>query len=316
MTIKTKEQTAADTLAEALEQGARAMPRNFRYNPATDTAAVDSRRSAVAGINSSLSLRDMLPDLIDEDGYLRSLTPATNTSERRTIQRAILANSRTVKFGANLIILPKETVASTAAGPILVERPSGLVNITPAPFSAVDDGESVPDSEMPTTAAMIDREAGKQYAFSTTLKRSEIKQRGYDVLARELLTSITAGVARAVDRHLLAAIAAANPGSFDLAAAAASGVQFADLRGLVGTNGSGATVDASGQLRAGGIAAELTSAAEGSFVADWSTTAVAVHDSIDLLINRTSASGSVTITCWMTLHALVAGTGMVWEVSA
>lgn len=306
-TMTRSTRAAVAPLAQAMEAATRAM-------------GSEARPNVKAATNATLSLRTLLPSLIDADGYIRNLTPDAVSSEATTLELALLESARTVEAGAQLIVLPAEEVADTGYAPVIVERPSGLISIDPAPFAVVADGDDVAESAMPTSEALVDREAGTQYGFRVTFTRREIKAKGWDVLAAEMMTSIAAGLARAVDSHLLSAIAATTPPTYTLAAAAAAGCRFGELRALIGRDlaevpDSYMKISAdSGQLRVNGVPAELTPfAADTVYLGDWSRYGVAVHDSIDLLLERTSAAGEVVVTCWLDLHALVPDAGRMWK---
>lgn len=274
------------------------------------------KRPTIPAINSTLSIRTLLPSMLDDDGHLKHLTPDAVSSEATTLELALLDNARTIQAGASLVVIADPQVVDTGVAPLLQEIPSGLVSIDAAPFAPVADGEDVAESAMPISEALVDREnGGTQYGFRVRIKRKDVKAKGWEAISADLLTSVSAGLARAVDKHLLTAVAASAPSAFTLAAAAASGVRFDQLAALVGTDATGSTVSDAGELRAAGIRAELTADAAATYIADWSHTGVAVHDSIDLLLERTSAAGDLVVTCWLDLHALLPDSGRVWAVA-
>lgn len=315
------EATPAPTLQERTEQDTRSMSKHDQNALAqsleyTATRSLgDTRTGSRAASMASLSLRDMLPTLIDADtGRVKRIPPETlPAGERSSLSTALLSAARTLQAGAQLIVLPEPQVIDTGFAPMTQNLPSGLIAIDAAEFAATDPDEEISETALPIAEAMIDRDAGgTQYGLRVKISRRQVKSKGWDTVANELMTSIVAGLARAVDRELLKAIAATTPPAFSLPAAAAAGCRFSELRALVGTDGTAATVNATGDLNAAGVPAELAPVTADTYVADWSRTGVAVNDEISLILHRLDVTGTLEITAYIDLHALLPDAGKVW----
>lgn len=310
-TIEERNATEQDT-GSMSKQAPNALAQSLEYTATRSLG--DTRTGSRAASMASLSLRDMLPSLVDnETGRVRRLPPENlPAGERYSLSAALLASARTLQAGAQLIVLPDPMMIDTGFAPITQHLPSGLIAIDAAEFAATDPDEEVGETALPIAEAMIDREAGTQYGLRVKISRRQVKSKGWDTVANELMTSIVSGLARAVDRELLKAIAATTPPAFSLPAAAAAGCRFSELRALVGTDGTAATVNATGDLNAAGVPAELTPVTAGTYVADWTRTGVAVNDEISLILHRLDVTGTLEVTAFIDLHALLPDAGKVW----
>jgi len=167
------------------------------------------------------------------------------------------------------------------------------------------DGTDLTDSAIQVYRAYADRKTIPAYGVRIPMSRSEQKSYREGELADSVLVSIALGVSRAADAALLGAIKAANPAAFSLAAAAAKGLKFHELRSLVGTAGTGAAVGQDGALRVAGVQAELTPDIDATIVGAFNRSAVAIHEEITLLAERINVQGALVLTCWVHLQALL-----------
>ena len=299
------EESATEQLARILEGGMRAQPRNFVYT-ADDESRVVPGMTPGAFTNGPLHVGMSVGELVDSEGRLYSVPRGMLAGERMTFEAAGITNSRTCQFGAILMPTPMNVRALGVAG-ALEEIPSEFVTVRPAAFARppmVGDDFEVPDSPFPVSIAKVDREGFPQYAYRFGVSRGTMRQRGVKQLAGEIVATLALGFGRAVDAELLGAITAAAPEPFTLSAAAAAGVRFEELRALVGTDGAGASA-IDGHLFAAGIPAELTGDVPQTIVAAFSRFAVATYEEIEVLVQRTERTGNLTVTCWLSLQALM-----------
>ncbi|MDR5784633.1 hypothetical protein QCE63_35145, partial [Caballeronia sp. LZ065] len=225
--------------------------------------------------------------------------------------------SRIAQAGATVVVMPDPSKAFAVDGVgevTMTPRPARFLTIEAAPFAVVEDGADVGESALPLSRAAIDFSTAPQMAIRFRVSRRD--QKDFQDQADAIMTAITLGLARAADATLLAAITAAIPAAFSLAAAAEKGLRFDELRALVGTAGAGAAVSQDGKLRVAGVAAELTADTAATFVGAFSRSAVAVHEAIDVVAERTSVAGDLVVTCWANMQALLPNAGMFFKVSA
>lgn len=155
----------------------------------------------------------------------------------------------------------------------------------------------------------------RSYSFRVSLTRREQKDRRDDELLDAVLVSIIDGLAAAVDAELLGAIVAAAPEVYSLGKAAAKGVSFGELRALIGTGGA-AVGDQPGALFVQNVPAVLCPSIDETVIAAFDRFGVAVGGEIRVLIERTKADGSVIVTCWAALKAVLPDIGFAWTVPA
>ena len=90
--------------------------------------------------------------------------------------------------------------------------------------------------------------------------------------------------------------------------------RFDELRGIVGTTGTGATVE-NGVLRVSGIPSELSDQTADTFVGAFDRSAIAVMDEIRVLVERIDVNGKMAVTCWLDAMPLVPDAGFFWSVA-
>lgn len=268
----------------------------------------------------SRSIREMsLPPFLASQGLHQVRVPlGTEAGKKSTFSSVLLQASRVSQAGARIILVNEadDAISVLGGGIALQKRNAGYTLVEAANFAVVADGADVADSALPVYRDLIDLDTMPSYGFRVALSRAEQKTYEDGELADNALVSIALGIARVADAVLLSAIAAATPANFSLGAAAALGVEFAELRALVGTAGTGAAVGQDGTLRAAGVLAELTPATADTIVGSFSRAAVAVHEDIRLVAERTNKQGELILTCWMNAQALLPLPGAFWKVGA
>lgn len=268
----------------------------------------------------------MLQIKIGEDHLPDFAAPAANQrSERLTFSETLLAQSCVLRAGARLLAEPKSKSLSGKNAAIFQRVPTGLIIARPAPFRSGADPEIDPAVLTPLASIIADDQVERpddlaNYSFRVSLKRREILARPENELMELVLWSITQGLARAVDAELLGAIAASSPQMFSLGRAAAKGVRFGDLRALVGTSETGVGNDAgpgygdaAGGLFVHSVPAELCAAATDTVIGDFGKFGVALGGNITVVIERTAADGSTTLTCWAAMRAVLPDAGYAWS---
>jgi len=253
---------------------------------------------------------------------LRSALPAgTQAGVTTTLEHALIAGSRCAEAGARVIVIPAAEPAQSIAGEVVFQRRDMRFDlIEAAPFTSVPDGVDLPLTELPIYRDAVDLQKIPLVGVHVSLTRAEARQYEDGELATSAMTSIVLGLARAADTILLGAILEKNPEAFGLHKAAAAGLKFGELRAIIGTNGSGAGVAPDGTLRAGwgasgdttGIIAEFTDVMAATLIGDFSRSAIAVHDEIQLVADRTNVKGDLTLTVFAGLQALLPRPEVFW----
>lgn len=268
----------------------------------------------------SRSIRELsLPPFLASQGLHQVRAPqGTEAGKQTTFSSVLLQASRVSQAGARIILVNEadNAISVPGGGIALQKRNAGYTLVEAANFAVVADGANVADSSLPVYRDLIDLDTIPSYGFRVALSRAEQKAYEDGELADNALVSIALGIARAADAVLLSAIAASTPANFSLGAAAALGVEFAELRALVGTAGTGAAVGQDGILRAAGVLAELTPVTAETIVGSFSRAAVAVHEDIRLVAERTNKQGELILTCWMNAQALLPLPGAFFKVAA
>lgn len=270
----------------------------------------------------SRSIRELsLPPFMASQGMHQVRMPkGTEAGKQTTFSSVLLEASRASQAGARVILVSEADepvqIPGGGGGIALQKRNAGYTLVEAANFAEVADEDDVANSSLPIYREMIDLDTMPSYGFRVALSRSEQKAFEDGELEDSALVSIALGIARAADQVLLAAIAASTPAAFTLGAAAALGVEFAELRALVGTAGNGAAVGQDGTLRAAGVLAELTPTVADTIVGSFSRAAVAVHEDIRLVAERTNKQGELILTCWLNAQALLPLPGAFWKVGA
>lgn len=279
-----------------------------------DPHAFTPKMPAVA---HTLRLSDMLQHRAATPSERHS--PAIQTQqpgEHVTLSTTLLKASRVAQAGAHIIpISAAPAPVDAGTGVAWYDQPASLSVITHAPFATLADGATLTPATFPALRASVTVGDAPTAAVRFKIERANLKAEKEDVTAWEVMTALMLGIAREADRVLLAAIAAVPPTPFALAAAAAKGLMFGDLRALAGTAAAGAAVGTDGVLRVVGIAAELTDVTAGTYVGAFTRSAVAVHDDIRLLIERRDVTGKLAITAFVNMEAVLPDPAAFWNVA-
>lgn len=264
------------------------------------------------------SMREMfVPALASNANRITHTPVGAAAGKRTTLADAVLANSRCAAAGAHIGIIPAEDGATINNGELVYrQREYRLDVIDAAEFAVIPDGDELAASALPLSSAAVNLDTMPSLGVHIPLSRAEQKAYADGYLADTALTAIIAGIARAADATLLAAIAASDPAAFSLGAAAGLGSEFGSLRALVGTAGAGAAVDQDGTLRAAGVLAELTPDTTATVVGAWNRAAVAVSEDISLIAERMNTVGDLKLTAWVSMQALLPQPGAFWTVAA
>jgi hypothetical protein len=292
------------------------------FTPHDEHRGVIRRSSAVRGVidlNGS-----QLDKLAKGDGTHYRLPLATPAVDNFKIDAAIIKQSLVAQAGAEVIIYKDPTTAvsvGTEGDVVMASVPSYFTTVEAAPFALVADGANVGITALPISRAQIhvDAAGGPQtntgiYGLRFEFSRATLK--AYPSVEAAIMHAIIAGLARTADAVLLNAIVAATPAAFSLSAAAAASVRMAELRALVGTAANGAAIDQNGVLRASGIQAELTADMASTVVGTFNRSAIMVRSTVDVFAERTNIDGSLSVTAWAALQALLPDTSRFWTVAA
>lgn len=205
------------------------------------------------------------------------------------------------------------------------QDPQLVRNVDPAPFATLADGTDAPVSPIPTHDAIFTWPDVATAAFRTTITRAQNRMLGGgEDLRAALLDAIFRGVAEYCDSLLLAALTAAAPAAFTFGGVAAQHLKFSDLRAVCGTSGTGAFVDAKGNLvalptnaigyQSGGIPAELSAMTASTFIGAFGTAAVAIWPELTVNARRLSTAGDMELTCLVNAQAVLPNVNKFWSV--
>lgn len=241
-----------------------------------------------------------------------------------TMAGAVVNASQVAAAGARIIPISAaedspqpeiQTYGKALPAPVLYQRPETFSIITAAKFAALADGVDVSATAFPASRSSVLWGDAPSHAVRFEISRKDQKAKTPEELAFEIEQAIAKGLARLADAVLLGAIAAATPAAFTLAAAAAHGLRFAELRALVGTAGTGAAVGADGVLRAAGVAAELTDTTAATTIGAFNRAAVACEDEVQIIVDRTSLHGDLAITAHASMRALLPDAGAFFKLT-
>jgi hypothetical protein len=290
-----------------------------------DDGTVRGIHPTTPGSANSFSLRQLQTAAKVAAEY--GLTINERTAQKEIpVSAAIAERSRVAQAGAHILVVdPAAEAKPVGEGTGVLGFsyvPREFVTIAPAPFAPIAE----PDPEVPESDSPVSRIkfcyhggasqgfAGPSYAVRFKLQRAETREvhGGEGRLLEELLQSITMGLARAADHALLSAIVASAPAPFTLAAAAAAGLEFSQLRALVGTTGAAAAVGQDGALRAAGVAAELTSEMAPTLVGSFGSVGLAINDSLRIHVLQAGLNGDAMVTCWADFQPLLPEQSFLW----
>lgn len=274
--------------------------------------------SRTAGAVTHINLNDVMSAHTPSEQRSYGLGVVSRPAgEAMTFSSEVLRASRVLQAGARLIPIND--------APAPVQNNSGIVAwyaqdarfivVAPAKFATVAAGANVAVSALPILSADIDLGESAAQAVTFKVSRDDQKKVTDEVLQFEIEKSIVLGLAQLADKVLLDAIAATNPVNYSLALAAASGARFGELRAIIGRLGTGGTVNATGNLVAGGLPAELSDQAASTFAGIFSRAAIACENSIRVLLKRTDLQGSLEITCYANMAPVLPSPATFWKVA-
>ena len=260
-----------------------------------------------------------LPGMLGADGNLYGAPIATAGGERATLNAGILQNSRCAAAGSVIITRPDPSKARAIGlrdPGVAFERIAKFFStIESAPFATTDDDSDVQASDLPISRATIDWSTSIQKSVRFEIPRSLQRLIGHDQIVDEVLVAFVLGLARASDAVLLAAIEATNPATFTAGAVAAKGLRIDELRGLVGTEGAGAGWRGDGAFAvAGGIVSDTTADTAGTVIGSFGRAGVAIHESIDLIVERRNTKGDLVLTAHANMIPLLPNPSVFWTV--
>lgn len=276
-----------------------------------------------AGTAATVDLRAMLPRAAST-GTRPSVTTVRQSGETATLGAAIAASAVTVQHGVHLIIMEAPRLIEGAV-PAFTQSPAGLRIVSPAEFEVLSltpetgEGEATEKTLSDLVAeAKISREDDlRQYAFRVRVPRATARDLGEGVAEAEIAHAIAMGLAQAADRCLLAALQAAIPrenSGFGPGKAAAKGLRWDDLRAVLGTNRTPASVTVDGGvLYADGVPAELVNAPVAAIVAAWSRFGIVMHPDVRVMAERIDATGSLTVTVFADMAPVVPDASFAWR---
>lgn len=282
---------------------------------------VTSKRAAVV---RQLNLSTMAMPAFAQNPLraVHSVIPTgTQAGQTTTLEHALIAGSRCAEAGARIIVSPPAEQAKIINGePVFTRRDMRFDLIEAAPFTRTVEGVDLPLTTLPISRDAVDLDIMPLVGVHVSLTRAEMRQYEEGQLATSALASIMLGLARAADTVLLGTILYNNPQPFGLQKAAAAGLRFGELRALIGTSGIGAGVAPDGTLRAGwgasgdatGIMAEFTDVIAETIIGDFTRSAIAVHDEIQMIADRTNVKGDLTLTVFAGIQALIPRRDVFW----
>jgi hypothetical protein len=210
---------------------------------------ITRRTAGTAGV---LNLSDV--KLVSGTSALQAMeTNEVAPGELISLPASLVKESRVARAGAAVVVVPEasKAVPLGKTGEIaLVSTPHRYITVEAAPFTLVPEPVSPALPDLAETAPPISRAdvsfAGPSYGVRFSISRRDMSMYQMDAILEQLLQAINLGLARAADHALLTAIAASAPASFTLGVAAAAGVEFGELRALVGTDANAAAVGQDG----------------------------------------------------------------------
>ena len=234
-------------------------------------------------------------------------------------QAVIAEHSRCVQAGARLIIAAPKPAPDLGGQPVFYTD-AGLVRaVDPAQFATIADGTSAPASGLPNWDAPFSWPTAPSSAFSTVITRAQRRAIGGPEIFESLMIAVLRGLGELADSVLLNAILSANPVAFSFGAAAARHAKFDDLRAIVGTNGSSASVLGDGRFVAGGgitvsggVQAELSATIAKTVIGQFSRAAVAFRPELSLFVNRLNTDGDVELSVFCNCLGLVPNPADFW----
>lgn len=304
---------AAIDLSKILKQGEREIGYSDHGLVEGQNPRVRTQRAAATG--GFMDLREMtMPALIDANGVTRALAGKDVLAGKLiALDATLIQNSRVAQAGAKIIVAAERPAPSNDIGAFYSDA-GEFVLVEAATFEAVADGVDATTAALPFHTATIVWPDAPSIAFTTKITRKVQKNTTYD-FESALIKALALGLAQAADKTLLTAIMAATPTAFTLAKAAARGLEFAELRALIGTAATGATVGEDGTLRAAGVRGELTPSTASTVIGSFTRAAVAIHPQIRVVAKRLNVMGELELIVFASMLPLVPDASAFWTAS-
>ena len=273
-----------------------------------------AKRAASVGV---IRLDEALPELT-LDPQRPTMALAQHQAGRRVpLSTAVIDNSRVCQAGARLVPVEAAPEAVPMGDSMAWQRRASRFSVIEAgAFQEVDDGDDVAASAMPIKSVNIALGEASTHGVRFEIPRTMLKEHGDEWVEHVAMTAVALGLSNLADAVLLAAIKSATPGAFSIGAAAARGLRFGELRGIVGTAGNGAAVGADGALRAAGVTAELSGQTDSTIVGAFARAGVAISEEIFVIVDRVNVAGAMALTAWVNLQPLLPDATAFWNVPA
>jgi len=237
--------------------------------------------------------------------------PAADTVEIDPMD-VLRANSSVARAGARILVAQMAPAEVHGGLQVMYHQDALLRTVDPSPFALVADGAEAATSPHPVHEALFNWTNCPSYAFRTKITRADRRSIGGDGLRAAIMIGVLKGLGELADNLVLQAILAATPAAFSLGAASARFSRFDELRALVGTAGIGAVVGQDGVLRANGIMAELTAAANQTVIGRFTRSAVAIRPELAVHAHRINNNGDTELTVFANAQAVVSNAGDFW----
>lgn len=296
------------------------------FNNAGDVRGVTPRVPAAVGY---LDIRSDIPPAADPQHLLGALPSGTDAGKVSRLDTSIAAASAVLSSGAHLVVCDtaeENKPLSLGNGEIGWERRERRFDlIDRAPFTMIaGDGDELVPHPPRITSRVIDTSGMKVIGARVELSRAAQRQFASEgVMAAEVLASFALGIGAALDKLYLDALLASLPPAFSLAALAATGFDVPAARALIGTNATGASITAHGNLVAlalmsvtdGGIPARMTAAMAETLVLVPARSAIAIDAEIRIITQQTGKQGGLALTALASAIPVV-DAGSAWQVAA
>lgn len=261
-----------------------------------------------------------------DERYVPLASPAGETA---TFSAVVAAQSRVARAGARLLWIPQPKAIVAAGGFQLDPVAETFSVLKPAPFDVVEfddlSGDPVADlvpGDWPVREISLDRETLRSYGVSFTLPRRARIDRGEAIVSAEMIESIAAGIAHAVDHELVGAMDSAmrlgddSPNAafnYSHRRAAESGSYLHELAGLLGSESAAVItlVAPDGTATINGFPVDFCAAARANVLANFSRFGVWIDPEITLAASRLANDG-LQVACWIRLQAAMPDPGAMW----
>lgn len=297
---------------DLLEQGRTAQSAVVAYNPDHTVRHIHPQAPAAV---QHIEMRSFQLSAMVDTAHRSTVTPiGTAAGEVHTFSEVITAASRVAQAGAQVLMMPDASE--------MVPMPTGELGwkrevthfevIRPSAFALLADGADAPETVLPVTRVLAERETLPTYAVRHVLTRSEAREFEKGHVADTAALAMALGVARLLDKILLEAVLATSPAIFALGEPAAQGLVLADLKAIAGTEGTAAQIFDNGALRVNGIAAEFSDTISESLVGAFQRSALIVSERLTLVVERVNLRSDLTLTAFVNADVLLPTPACFW----